>query len=169
MEYRLRDFRSADANAVNQIALKAFEQYQDYYQDWKTFSRGISHMSALSQSAELIIAEVDGQIAGAVAYVGPGKEKASFFPAEWPIVRMLVVQPGYRGMGIGRALTQECIRRAVRDGASLIALHTSPIMKVALPMYERMGFQHEREAPPVHGVSYGIYVKQLETTSDTVV
>lgn len=116
-------------------------------------------MTALFKSAEVVIATIDERVAGAVAYVGPGKPKGDLFPAEWPILRMLVVAPEFRGCGLGRALTLECISRAVRDKARLIALHTSPIMKVALPMYERIGFRLEREVAPIFGVPYAVYVK----------
>lgn len=161
MNCRLDEFAPADADAINQVALAAFRQYRHEYADWPAFSGRIGDMAALAASAELIVARVDGRIAGAVAYVGPGREKAPFFAAEWPILRMLVVDPGYRGRGVGRALARECIRRAVRDKAPLIALHTSPIMKVALAMYERMGFRFEREAPDICGVPYGVYVLAL--------
>jgi ribosomal protein S18 acetylase RimI-like enzyme len=74
---------------------------------------------------------------------------------------MLVVDPAQRGKGVGRALTDECLRRARRDGASVIALHTSPIMTVALSMYLRMGFERLRDAPPIYGVPYAVYLKAL--------
>lgn len=74
---------------------------------------------------------------------------------------MLVVSPKARGAGVGRALAQECLARARRDKAEVFALHTSPIMTVALLMYERMGFRFLRDAPAIHGVPYGIYVKSL--------
>jgi len=74
---------------------------------------------------------------------------------------MLVVEPAFRGRGIGRALTEECIQRAIRDDASLIALHTSPLMRVALPMYLRMGFTLVNEVPPFRGVPYAIYTRPL--------
>ncbi len=77
-------------------------------------------------------------------------------------MRMLVVAPDTQGQGIGRALAQECIRRAQRDGAAVFALHTSELMQVALPMYERMGFRRWSDAPSTFGVKYGIYVKQLD-------
>jgi hypothetical protein len=32
---------------------------------------------------------------------------------------------------------------------------------VALPLYLRMGFTPLREAPPIYGVPYGVYVKRL--------
>jgi ribosomal protein S18 acetylase RimI-like enzyme len=161
VEYELSEFTEADTEAVNQISLSAFQQYQHEYNDWEAFASRIANMAALAASGEVIVARVEGQVAGAVTYVGPGKEKAPFFEAEWPVLRMLVVGPHFRGRGIGRALTEECIKRAARDGAPVIALHTSRIMKVALSMYERMGFRFARQAPMICGVPYGVYVLRL--------
>jgi ribosomal protein S18 acetylase RimI-like enzyme len=161
VKYILREFRPDDEAAVNEIALAAFEEYHHHYDDWAAFSRIIGNMASLSESGELIVATVQEKVVGAVVYVGAGAKKSEFFAAEWPILRMLVVVPIYRGLGIGRALTDECIRRAERDGAPLIALHTTPIMAVALPMYERLGFKYQYDAPMIFGVPYGIYIKEL--------
>ena len=79
----------------------------------------------------------------------------------WPVIRSLVVDPKNRGAGVGRALTQECIKRARRDRSPVIALHTSAIMKVALAMYLRMGFEWHHDAPAVYGVPYAVYLKKL--------
>src|SRR3954454_8483913 len=121
----LRDYVPSDSAQVNALAVRAFEQFKDAYQDWPAFRAKIGNMSALADVGELIVAEVDGEIVGAVAYVGHGAAKAEFFRAEWPIMRMLVVAPDSRGRGIGRALAAECLARARRDGASVFALHTS--------------------------------------------
>jgi len=161
MKYQLRAFQESDAAAVDAVVLAAFSEFRHAYTDWQAFSGGLGQMVAMSGASEIIVAESQGQVVGAVAYVAAGQPKKAFFPEEWPIVRMLVVLPSCRGLGIGRALTQECVRRAERDGAAVIALHTSQLMEVALPMYERMGFRFEREAPPIFGVPYGIYVKRL--------
>jgi ribosomal protein S18 acetylase RimI-like enzyme len=123
---------------------------------------GIGATAALARNAELIICEDDNKrIAGSVAYVAPHAPKADFFDPEWAGIRMLVVDPAARGQGIGRALTEECIRRARRDGASVIALHTSPKMEVALAMYLRMGFRLERALEDRFGVPYNLYVLDL--------
>lgn len=155
----LKDFRPQDAAQVNALALAAFQQYESAYQDWPVFQSKIANMAALAQAGEIMVAELDHEIVGAVAYVGPGAPKADFFKPHWPIMRMLVVSPDARGRGIGRALAQECLRRAERDGAPEFALHTSKIMDVALPMYERMGFNWVSRTPDIHGVEYGVYVK----------
>jgi ribosomal protein S18 acetylase RimI-like enzyme len=162
----IRDFLPDDALQVNALGLWAFAQFKDAYQDWPTFQARISNMSAFADAGEIIVAEAGGTIAGAVAYIGPGVPKADFFLPEWPIMRMLVVSPTARGLGIGRALVDECLRRARRDHAAVFALHTSELMEVALPMYQRMGFKWVASAPPIHGVAYGVYVKDLQALPD---
>ncbi len=159
--FKLRDFSADDTSALNGVAVAAFAQFKTAYSDWPAMERGVSQMSQLSQTGEIVVAEMDGRIIGGVAYVGPGKPKAPYFDPNWPIIRMLVVDPQARGHGLGRALTEECIRRAQRDKASVIALHTTPIMTVALPMYLRMGFKLRGEAPSIYGVPYAVYTMAL--------
>ncbi|MES2320319.1 MAG: GNAT family N-acetyltransferase [Pseudomonadota bacterium] len=159
--FALREFTGADAGQVNALGLAAFEAYRNAYTDWPVFRARIATMSSLADAGEIIVAQQDGRIIGAVAYIGPGKPKQAMFQPEWPIMRMLVGAPEAQGQGIGRALAQECIRRALRDGAGVFALHTSELMQRALPMYERMGFVRRSDAPDIHGVKYGIYVKDL--------
>lgn len=160
----VRPYSPADAAAVNAVALAAFAQYRGVYSDWETLSRGVGAMASLADGGEIIVAEdAEGTIVGAVAYFPPGSEpRADFFEPDWPIVRMLVVDPAARGQGIGRRLTCQCIDLARRDMACLIALHTSPAMEVALAMYLRMGFVLERKVPDRFGVPYGVYLKRLD-------
>ena len=49
----------------------------------------------------------------------------------------------------------------IANGAPVIALHTSPIMTVALPLYLRMGFVKAYDVPPIFGVPYAVYTKAL--------
>ena len=160
-EIRLRDYQNSDADNLNRIAVSAFDQFRNHYSDWPAMRAGLSKTSDLGVSGEVIIAELQGAFAGAVAYFGPNSQKAAFFDQRWPIIRMLVVDPAFRGKGIGRALSEECIARARRDGSPIIALHTSPIMSVALPMYLKMGFVKAHDAPPIFGVAYAVYTKAL--------
>jgi hypothetical protein len=34
-------------------------------------------------------------------------------------------------------------------------------MAVAMPMHARMGFERIADAPPIHGVKYGVFLKKL--------
>jgi ribosomal protein S18 acetylase RimI-like enzyme len=157
----IRNYRASDAEDLNRISVAAFSQFKGAYQDWPAMRAIVSKASSLSETGEVIVAECESRLAGGVAYFGPDVAKAPFFDQAWPVIRMLVVDPGCRGKGIGRALTDACIARAERDRAPVIALHTSPIMSVALPMYLRMGFAKVHDAPPLFGVPYAVFTKAL--------
>jgi ribosomal protein S18 acetylase RimI-like enzyme len=157
----IRPFAGADRDAVNAVARAAFAQYAQDYEDWPGFIDGIGRMADLARDADLLVAEQDGAIAGAVAHVGPGRPRAAFFPPEWSVIRMLVVDPCRRGQGAGRALVQECLRLARDAAAPAVGLHTSPVMASALRMYEALGFVRDRDLAPIRGVPYGRYVLVL--------
>jgi GNAT superfamily N-acetyltransferase len=118
-------------------------------------------MSDLARSGEIVVAEIGANIVGGVAYIPPHRRKAAYFDQAWPVIRPLVVDPRSRGFGVGRALTQECVMRARRDRSPVIALHTSEILKVALAMYLRMGFERHHDALAVYGLPYAVYLKKL--------
>ena len=160
--YKLRNYLDDDSYKINELAVLSFEQFKDHYDDWVSFSNALNKFSELSKAAEIIIAtNPDNTIIGAVAYVPPHVKKADFFPQNTPIIRMLVVDPSYRGLGIGKALSLACVDRAVRYGCKSIALHTSSIMDIALPMYLGMGFVKHSEAPDIFGVKYNVYSKEI--------
>jgi ribosomal protein S18 acetylase RimI-like enzyme len=159
---RLRPFEAADSAAVDVVALAAFEQYRGVYDDWERLERAVGRMSGMAGEAELVVAEAGGAVAGAAAYCPPfSAPRAEYFEPHWPLIRMLLVAPEARGLGIGRSLTLECIERARRDGAGAIALHTSPAMAVALALYLRLGFRLERRVPDAFGVPYAVYLLDL--------
>ena len=159
----IRNYHHDDAKAVNATALSAFEQFSSKYDNWIEFKKRVGSMSDLSQHAQLIVAEHNSEVCGAVGYVKPGSSLPDFFSEEWASLRFLVVNPSYRGKGIGRGLVEMCISRAKQDGASVLAIHTSPIMEVALPMYLRIGFVKVKDIPEIHGVPYSIYKLALDS------
>jgi ribosomal protein S18 acetylase RimI-like enzyme len=154
----VRPYAPGDRDAVNAVARAAFAQYEQDYADWPGFIEGIGRMADLAENADVLVAEQDGVVIGAVAHVGPGRPRAAFFPDDWSVIRMLVVDPARRGQGAGRALVESCLRLARDAGAPAVGLHTSPVMGSALRMYEAMGFVRDRDLPPIRGVPYGRYV-----------
>lgn len=159
--FRLREFQPEDLAALQELAVAAYREFDEEVGDWPTPTRAPDRIALLAAVGELIVATTDVGIAGTVTYVGPNMPKPDWFESAWPVVRMLAVHPDYRGLGIGRALTEECVHRARRDGARIIALHTSRLLEVAVTMYERMGFSYLRESNVKGGVSYGIWVKEV--------
>lgn len=158
----IRDFEPADAAAVNQVALSAWQQYAAVFAHWTQTAKFVGNTAALTSDAQLIVAELDGAIRGVVGYVAPGRGRLDVFPPEWAIIRMLSVDPVARGFGIGRRLMQECVKRARAERVAVIGLHSSPVMRVALALYERMGFKLARALPDRNGVPYALYSMALD-------
>ena len=153
----IRDFEAADAAAVNRVVLAAWAEFEGVFSGFAGLALRLGAAAALAGEVELIVAAVNGAVAGAVGYVPPHGRREPMFPPEWALVRLLSVAPSAHGLGIGRRLSEECIARARRDGALAVGLHTSPAMRVALPMYLRLGFEFDREIPARHGVPYALY------------
>ncbi len=163
MRYQIADARTEDHQAINALAVEAWQGLKGGYdpEKWESLMAAVGRMSRLSETGALIVAKDGTRIFGAVVYMPPKASDPLIFPEGWPSVRMLAVRPACRGMGIGRRLMEDCIRRAIKDGAAHIGLHTSRIMTVALPLYLRMGFVKDRDLEPIAGAPYARYVLRL--------
>ncbi|TMQ95171.1 MarR family transcriptional regulator [Actinomadura soli] len=63
-------------------------------------------------------------------------------------LRLLHVEPEARGLGVGAALVDECVRFATGAGYTEMMLWTTALQRPAHRVYERAGFVLEEEEPP---------------------
>jgi DNA-binding MarR family transcriptional regulator/N-acetylglutamate synthase-like GNAT family acetyltransferase len=85
------------------------------------------------------IAEKDGENVGCVFLVKQSDDVAK--------LRMLLVHPKARGLGIGKRLVEECIRFAQQKGYKKITLWTNDILTTARHIYQQEGFKLVAEEP----------------------
>lgn len=85
------------------------------------------------------IVEVDGEPVGCVFCVSRNPNTAQ--------LRILLVDPKGRGLGIGERLVTECIRFAKRAGYHKMMLWTNDVLTSARRIYEGAGFTLTAEGP----------------------
>ena len=86
------------------------------------------------------VAEKDGQNIGSAMVVRADRATAK--------LRVVIVDPSARGLGVGEHLVAECIRFARRKGYSKMTLWTDSSLRAAVALYKKLGFKlvdEERE------------------------
>jgi ribosomal protein S18 acetylase RimI-like enzyme len=91
------------------------------------------------ESERCWIAEMEGEVVGSVFAVRASPAVAK--------LRLLIVDPRARGLGLGRRLTRACIRFARAAGYRKMLLWTQSHLAAARGIYEAEGFRRTSSRP----------------------
>ncbi|HUS18878.1 MAG TPA: GNAT family N-acetyltransferase [Terriglobales bacterium] len=149
--------RNAESVADIAAARALFTEYADslgFSLCFQGFDQELTHLPGdyAPPRGRLLLAEVDGDLAGCAALHG-------FGPAEQRTGEMkrLFVRPGFRGRGVGKELMDSVLAAAREIGYQRVVLDTvRGKMDTAIAMYRAYGFREVANycENPVEGVLY---------------
>jgi GNAT superfamily N-acetyltransferase len=107
------------------------ERYMAFFGDLVRSGRG-----------QFFVAEIAGQLVGSAAVYKLVNHRSSIILKQSAYVSTVYVKPQWRRRGIARALMQQTIAWAQRNGCEVIRLRTSPGGRA---LYEALGFRQSDE------------------------
>jgi GNAT superfamily N-acetyltransferase len=142
LPYILRPPRPGDIDWVVKRHGALYTQEYGWDETFETLVAGIA--SKFIQNYDPVreriwIAELDGQPVGSVFLAKQTVEVAK--------LRLLLVEPEARGLGIGSHLVAECIGFARQSGYRRITLWTNSILLSARHIYTKFGFRLVHQEP----------------------
>lgn len=132
----LRDPEPGDMGWVVQMHGEIYAKEYGWNSDFEALVAGIVAKYLRKRQPEwerCWIVEVGGQRVGSVFVVRKSKTIAQ--------LRMLILLPQARGLGLGARLTDECIAFARSKGYKKIQLWTNSCLDAARGLYAKRGFQ----------------------------
>jgi GNAT superfamily N-acetyltransferase len=163
MEVRVRPVVDGEFERAGDVVVAAYRALPGEHMSGG-YEAELRAVEQRSKEAVVLVAEVEGEIIGAVTYVNDPSSPwgaSEGMRAGEGLIRMLAVDPEAQGSGAGGALVDACIDLARRDGKHALVLHTTPWMTTAHRLYERRGFTRtpDRDFTPVPEVpllAYGL-------------
>ncbi len=153
-EYVVRNAKPSEFEEIGKLMVQVYSQLEGFPKETEqpAYYKMLANIGELTKKPEtelLVAVSPEGKIAGGIVYFSDMKfygsggtatkeQNASGF-------RLLAVAPSTRGQGIGKLLTNECIRKAKEKQHRQIVIHTTKAMQVAWKMYENIGFKRSED------------------------
>ncbi|MDG9677514.1 GNAT family N-acetyltransferase [Micromonospora sp. DH14] len=152
----VRPAEPADFPAVARLTVAAYEA-DGQLKGEHGYGEVLADVATRAASGEVLVAvdELTGAVLGSVTFVLPGTPFAELSGPGEAEFRMLAVDPGAQGRGVGAVLVEACVDRATGLGCTAVVICVRAGMAApAHRLYSRRGFVRapEKDWSPVPGV-----------------
>ena len=146
--WQVTSVETAEALAAVRILLEEYWNSFGFTPCFQNFGEELAGLPGAyaPPGGRLALATVDDQSAGCIAMRRVDRDHAE--------AKRLYVRPAFRGIGLGRALMEWVMAEARAAGYREIVGDTMPVMRDALALYERMGFERAGAGAPVQATGF---------------
>ena len=150
----IRNARPEEFSEIGELMVNVYSRLERFPKPheqpaYYNMLRNIGELLKKPGSELLVAVSPEGKITGAVVYFSDMRSYGSGGTATSETnaagFRLLAVDPETRGLGIGKLLTNECIRKAKDAGLSQVIIHSTKAMETAWKMYEKLGFRRSED------------------------
>lgn len=158
--FAIRPAKPEEFAEIGKLLVSVYSQLEGFPKeaDQPDYYSMLYNIGALTgnPATELLVAIAsDEKIAGAVVYFSDmqfyGSGGTATQERNAAGFRLLAVDPAVRGRGIGKLLTNECIRKARAAGLGQVIIHSTRAMQTAWNMYETLGFKRSTDLDFMQG------------------
>lgn len=159
-QYQVRNAKPEEFAELGKLMVQVYSQLEWFPKEDEqpNYYKMLANIGELINNPEtelLVGISPDNKIVGGVVYFGDMKyygsggtatkvQSASGF-------RLLAVANEARGCGIGKLLTNECIKKAMNKKQRQVIIHSTKAMQIAWKMYESMGFKRSEDLDFMQG------------------
>jgi ribosomal protein S18 acetylase RimI-like enzyme len=158
--YTVRNAKPSEFSGIGKLMVGVYSQLDGFpkEEEMPNYYKMLANVGELTNKPEtelLVAVSADDKIAGAVVYFADMKSYGSGGTAtqekDAAGFRLLAVSKEARGKGIGKLLTNECIRKTKEKNLSQLIIHTTKAMQTAWKMYEDIGFKKSEDLDFMQG------------------
>jgi putative acetyltransferase len=136
---KIRPLAATDNKAIAEVIRTTLVEFGANHPGTVYFDPTTDHLFELFQEPQSMywVVENEGKIAG-----GAGIFPTKGLPAGTCELVKLYLLPEARGKGTGKNLMNLCHQKAMENGFNQVYLETMPELTIAVPLYEKMGYQY---------------------------
>jgi GNAT superfamily N-acetyltransferase len=159
-EYIVRNAKPHEFEELGKLMVLVYSQLEGFPKEteqpvYYKMLANIGEFVAKPETELLVAVSPDNKISGGVVYFGDMKQYGSGGTATQEQnasgFRLLAVDPSMRGFGIGKLLTNECIKKAKDKKLGQVIIHSTKVMQTAWKMYEDLGFKRSEDLDFMQG------------------